>query len=359
MSRPADGDPPDGLDGSRESVSADPEMGASQAGGMRITALAGGIGAAKFLSGLIDVLPAEQITVIANTGDDIELHGLRICPDIDTVTYTLGGVANNETGWGLAGDTFDCLQWIRRYGAEDWFSLGDRDLATHIYRTEQLRLGRSLSEVTDHIRRSLGVRCRILPMSDAFTPTQVKTSEGAMHLQEYFVRRRCEPRIESIEFQNIESARPAAGIEAALLEADAVILCPSNPFISIGPILAVPGIRDLLIRTDAPVAAITPIVGGKALKGPAGAMLRDLGHEVSALGVARLYADFVDLFVIDQADAGTSADGNDTVRALEQLGMQTLTANTIMNSAEDKRTLASAVLDHIFKMSISPIPTRK
>jgi LPPG:FO 2-phospho-L-lactate transferase len=287
----------------------------------KVTALAGGIGAAKFLTGLVRVLAPEQVTVIANTGDDIELHGLRICPDVDTVTYTLAGVANQETGWGVAGDSFNCLGWIEQYGVENWFNLGDRDMATHIFRTEQLRLGRSLTGVTDHVRRSLGVGSRILPMSDDYTPTQVLTSEGKMHLQEYFVRRRCEPQVESIEFQNIESSQPGPGIEAAILEADAVIVCPSNPFISIGPILAVPGIRDLLIRTRAPVVAITPIVAGKALKGPAAQMLRDLGHEVSAAGVARMYRDFADLFVLDRADAESVA-GAGTVSAIEQLGLK-------------------------------------
>src|SRR2546428_5050185 len=210
---------------------------------MKVAALAGGIGASKFLLGLTSAMPPEDITIIANTGDDIELFGLRICPDIDTVTYTLAGVINEETGWGLKGDTFECLRWLARYGEAAWFNLGDRDLATHIFRTNQLRGGRSLSEVTGVIRRSLGVRPTILPMTDGYTPTRVVTDEGEMHFQEYFVRRRCEPRVREISYDNIELAEPSPGVLSAILEADAVIVCPSNPFISIGPILAVSGIR--------------------------------------------------------------------------------------------------------------------
>jgi LPPG:FO 2-phospho-L-lactate transferase len=266
---------------------------------MKITALAGGIGASKFLLGLAGVMPPEDITLIANTGDDIELFGLRICPDIDTVTYTLAGVINEETGWGLKGDTFECLRWLARYDEAPWFNLGDRDLATHIFRTNQLRNGLSLSEVTRHVSRSLGVQSTILPMTDSYTPTRVVTDEGEMHFQEYFVRRRCEPRVREIRFDNIESAKPAVGVLDAIGEADAVVICPSNPFISIGPILAVPGLRYALRETKATVVAITPIIGGKALKGPAADMLRDLGHEVSARGVAEMYRDFVDIFLLD------------------------------------------------------------
>jgi LPPG:FO 2-phospho-L-lactate transferase len=305
---------------------------------MKITALAGGIGASKFLLGLTSAMPPEDITIIANTGDDIELFGLRICPDIDTVTYTLAGVINEDTGWGLKGDTFECLRWLGRYGEASWFNLGDRDLATHIFRTNQLRGGGSLSEVTDGIRRALGVRSTILPMTDAYTPTRVVTDEGEMHFQEYFVRRRCEPRVREIRFDNIESAGPAPGVVIAILEANAVIICPSNPFISIGPILAVPGVRDALRETRATVVAITPIIGGEALKGPAADMLRDLGHEVSASGVAAMYSDLLDVFVLDETDAQRATD----IRAL---GMQVFSTDTVMNSLEDKQQLARWVLE--------------
>jgi LPPG:FO 2-phospho-L-lactate transferase len=305
---------------------------------MKVTALAGGIGASKFLLGLASAMPPEDITIIANTGDDIELFGLRICPDIDTVTYTLGGVINEETGWGLTGDTFECLQWLARYGEASWFNVGDRDLATHISRTNQMRSGRSLSEVTDGVRRALRVRSTILPMTDAYTPTRVVTDEGEMHFQEYFVRRRCEPRVRGIRFDNIESAEPAPGVVNAILEAEAVIICPSNPFISIGPILAVPGVRDALRETAGTVVAITPIIGGKALKGPAADMLRDLGHEVSARGVAAMYSDLLDVFILDETDAERAAD-------IRVLGVQPFSTDTVMNSLEDKQQLAGWVLE--------------
>ncbi len=316
---------------------------------MKVTGLAGGVGASKFLVGLAAVMPPEDITIIANTGDDIELFGLRICPDIDTVTYTLGGVNNEETGWGLKGDTFECLRWLARYGEAAWFNLGDRDLATHIFRTNQLRGGRSLSEVTDSIRRSLGVRSTILPMTDAYTPTRVVTDEGEMHFQEYFVRRRCEPRVREIRFDNIESAVPAPGVVSAILEADAVIICPSNPFISIGPILAVPGVRAALRETRATVLAITPIIGGRALKGPAADMLRDLGHEVSASSVAAMYDDLLDVFILDETDVERTAD-------IQALGIRVFSTDTVMNTLDDKQYLARWVLEMLksFQVIASP-----
>ncbi len=306
----------------------------------KITALAGGIGAAKFLLGLINVIPPENLTIIANTGDDIELFGLRICPDIDTVTYTLAGVINETTGWGLADDTFELLKWMARYGEASWFNLGDRDLATHLLRTNLLRQGVSLTEITSRIAVALGVGARILPMSNAYTPTRVLTDEGELHFQEYFVRRRCAPRVQEIHFQNIEAAQAADGALEALQNSDTVIICPSNPFISIGPILAVPGVRDALRKTPAQVVAITPIIAGQALKGPAADMLRDLGHEVSALGVAAMYQDFVRTFVLDEADLGLQAP-------IEQLGMRVLVTNTLMKTLEDKQHLAKQILESV------------
>lgn len=311
---------------------------------MKVTALAGGIGASKFLLGLAGVMPPEDITIIANTGDDIELFGLRICPDIDTITYTLGGVINEETGWGLKGDTFECLRWLSCYGEVSWFNLGDRDLATHIFRTNRLRNGSSLTEITNSVRLSLGVRSTVLPMTDSYTPTRVVTDEGEMHFQEYFVRRRCQPRVVGISFDNIESAKPAAGVVTAILDANAVIICPSNPFISIGPILAVPGVREALRETRATVVAITPIIEGKALKGPSADMLRDLGHEVSARGVAALYKDFVDLFVLDETDAGLEA-------GVRELGHAVLLTDTIMTTIETKKRLARKVIQWCGKQS--------
>lgn len=303
----------------------------------KLTALAGGIGAAKFLLGLVAVMPAEQITIIANTGDDIELYGLRISPDIDTVTYTLAGVINEATGWGLAGDTFQCLEWMARYGEPRWFNLGDRDLATHIFRTNQLSEGRTLTEVTDHLRRALGVASKILPMTDAYTPTRVITDEGEMHFQQYFVGRRTQPRVKAIYFDHIEAATAAHGVREAIREADTVIICPSNPFISIGPILAVPGIRDELRTTCAKVIAITPIIAGRALKGPLADMLRDLGYEISARAVAAMYQDFCDVFVLDASDAALRPQ-------IEALGLRVVVTDTVMQTLADKQRLARDVL---------------
>ena len=303
----------------------------------KLTAFAGGIGAAKFLLGLVAVMPAEDITIIANTGDDIELYGLRISPDIDTVIYTLAGVINEATGWGIAGDTFQCLEWMARYGEPRWFSLGDRDLATHIFRTNKLREGRTLTEVTDHIRRALGVASNILPMTNAYTPTRVVTDEGEMHFQQYFVGRRAEPRVWALRFDNIEVAAAAPGVLESIREADTIIICPSNPFISIGPILAVPGIRAELQTARAKVVAITPIIAGRALKGPAADMLRDLGYEVSARAVAAMYQDFCGVFVLDASDAALRPQ-------IEALGLRVVVTDTVMQTLADKQRLARDVL---------------
>lgn len=304
---------------------------------MKITALAGGIGAARFLVGLSRAMPPEQITIITNTGDDIELFGLRVCPDIDTIAYTLAGVINEATGWGIDGDTFESLKWMSRYGEAAWFNLGDRDLATHIHRTDLLRRGQKLSEVTDHIRRALGVAARILPATDSYVPTRVVTDEGEMHFQEYFVRRRCEPLVREIRFDNVDRAEPAAGVVESILDADAVIICPSNPFISIGPVLAIKGVREALREARSRVVAITPIVGGRALKGPAADMLRDLGHEVSARGVAAVYQDLAGLFALDKQDAQLAP-------SIEALGLRVLVTNTVMSTLEAKEQLAREIL---------------
>jgi LPPG:FO 2-phospho-L-lactate transferase len=304
----------------------------------RIVALAGGIGAAKFLVGLAGATAPEDITIISNTGDDIELLGLRVSPDIDTVIYTLAGVINEETGWGVAGDTFECLKMIERLGGPAWFKLGDRDLATHIRRAEMLKQGRTLTEATRALGRALGVRSTILPMTDSYTPTRVSTDEGEMHFQEYFVGRRCEPQVRAISFDRIEFARPAPGAIEAIRSADAVLICPSNPFISIGPILAVPGMREAIKESAAKVIAISPIISGRALKGPAADMLRALGYEVSARGVAEVYRDLVDIFIIDERDAQIGA-------SIEKLGITTRALNTVMTGMEDKLRLARQVMD--------------
>lgn len=309
---------------------------------MKITALAGGVGASKLLYGLqqqLTVSEAEELTIIVNTGDDIEMFGLYIAPDLDIVTYTLAGIVNPVTGWGISGETFACLERLIGYeGVERWFNLGDRDLATHIFRTSRMRGGESLSMVSDRLRRHFGLPMRILPMTDLHTPTTILTKEGPLHFQEYLIRRRAEPRVEGIRFERIEEARPAPGTVEAILEAEAVVICPSNPLISIGPILAVPGIREALLATKATVLAISPVVGGASLKGPTDRMLRDLGREVSASEVARFYGDLLDRYLLDEQDHSEEA-------RVAALGIETRVAKTVMQTEADKSALAGTVLE--------------
>ncbi len=304
---------------------------------MQVVALAGGVGAAKFLSGLVRVMPADDLTIVVNTGDDFHWMGLYVCPDLDTVTYTLAGLANPQTGWGIRDDSYRVLGRLKNLGSEAWFQIGDLDLATHIYRTEQLRSGRSLSDITRHFCELSGIPSRILPMSDSLVPTLVHTAEGTLPFQEYFVKRRCGPSVLGFTFQGIEDARPAPGVIEALEAAQAVIICPSNPFISIGPILAVPGLRETLRRIQARIAAITPIIAGAAVKGPTAAMLKELGFSVSAAGVAKLYSDFIDVFVLDRRDEPLRAE-------IEALGMSVRTASTLMDSDEARTGLARRVM---------------
>lgn len=301
-------------------------------------ALAGGVGAARFLEGLAAAVPQERLTIIGNTGDDLELHGLHISPDLDTVAYTLAGLADAERGWGVAGDTFQCLDALARFTPDVWFRLGDRDLATHLFRTACLRSGRALSEATAELSRALGIRARLLPMTDGRVRTRLETPAGRLDFQVYFVQRRCQDEVRGIEFEGAESARPAPGVLEAIAAADAVIVCPSNPLISIGPILAVPGIRDALRNTPACVAAISPIVGGRALKGPADRLLRGLGLEASARQVASLYRDFVDVFIVDCLDAAEKA-------AVEALGMRAAITDTVMTGRTRKEALARFTLE--------------
>jgi LPPG:FO 2-phospho-L-lactate transferase len=304
-----------------------------------ITALAGGVGASKFLEGLSRVAAPEEISIIVNTGDDIEMFGLYIAPDLDIVTYTLAGAVNPETGWGLASDTFNCLEQLLGYTqTERWFNLGDRDLAAHIFRAQQLRQGRSLSEVAEQVRTALGVKSRILPMTDTHTPTTIITGDGEMHFQEYLVKRRAQPKVAGIRFENIDLAEPAPGVTDAVLRSDAVIICPSNPLISIGPILSVPGLRDLLKHAEAPVAAISPVVGGASLKGPTDRMLADLGMQVSAAQVARLYSDIADVFILDVQDEAAKPE-------IENLGLKVCVTDTVMSGLEEKIRLAEITLD--------------
>jgi LPPG:FO 2-phospho-L-lactate transferase len=304
---------------------------------MKIVALAGGVGGSKLVLGFYRVMEPRDLTVIANTGDDIVMHGLHVSPDPDILIYTLAGAVNPDTGWGFRHETFRVAEGLARYGRATWFQLGDQDLATHIHRTAMLKDGATLSQVIESIRRALGVGARILPMSDDPVPTMLQTDEGRMHLQDYFVRRRCEPRLSAIEFENAAQARPAPGVIDAIAEANAIVIAPSNPLISIGPILAVPGIRGALRATRSRVIAISPLVGGKSLKGPSDKMMAELGHDVSVAGVARLYQDICATLVMDEADADQRA-------AVEALDMRAVVASTAMRDIEDKERLARAVL---------------
>jgi len=302
-----------------------------------ITALAGGIGASKLLLGLYESMDPSSLTIIVNTGDDIVLHGLKISPDLDIVTYTLAGIVDPAKGWGFRRETFHALKRLVVYGRANWFNLGDRDLATHIHRTAMLSEGKTLSQAADSIRTALGVKPQILPMSDDPVPTIIESSEGPLHFQEYLVKRRAEPVVRGICFAGVESARPAPGVLEAISGADRIIICPSNPLISIGPILALPRIREELRAYREKVLAVCPIVGGKSLKGPSDKMLAQLGHEATALGVAKLYADFSGTFVIDPAD-------RNQVQSIAALGMRVAILPTVMKTRAQKRKLARELL---------------
>ncbi len=304
---------------------------------MRITVLAGGVGAARFLEGLCRAADPADVTAICNVGDDFEWHGLHVSPDIDTVIYTLAGL-EGELGWGVRGDTRAALDELAELGEEPWFQIGDRDLATHVWRTERLRAGRPLSEVTADLARLRGLDLALLPVTDDPHPTVVITPDGPLDFQDYFVRGRASAEVVGVEFAGAAAARPAPGVLDAIGRADVVIVAPSNPFVSIEPVLVVHGVSEALRDTSAPVVAVSPIVGGEAVKGPAAAMMRTLGHEVSALGVARLYAGLVDVFVLDAVDAALGP-------AVAELGMRAVVTDTMMTGPERRLALARAVLD--------------
>ena len=304
-----------------------------------IVALAGGVGAARFLQGLAAVVSPERLIIIGNTGDDLELYGLHISPDLDTVAYTLAGMVDETRGWGIAGDTFTCHRALERYTQDAWFHLGDHDLATHLFRTTLLRRGLPLSEVTHQICQTLGVRVRrLLPMTDDRLRTRVQTDAELLDFQVYFVKRQAQDDVRGIVFEGTEQARPAPGVLESIRQAAVVIVCPSNPLISIGPILAVPGIRQALCQTKACVAAISPIVGGRALKGPADRMLRGLGLAASACQVAELYRDFTDVFILDNVDRAQ-------VAGIETLGMKAVVTDTIMKGWQERVALAKVTLE--------------
>jgi LPPG:FO 2-phospho-L-lactate transferase len=303
-----------------------------------ITALAGGVGAARFLMGLVQLVKPEDLSVVVNTGDDIELFGLHISPDVDIVAYTLAGIVDEEKGWGIKGDTFHCLEALKKHSPDTWFNVGDKDFATHIYRTHRLKQGAVLSQVTDEVCSTLGLKVKILPMTNDRFETRIKTRDGTVHFEEYFVKRQAKDEVLGVEFVGAQTAKPSPKILEAILEAEVVVVCPSNPIVSVGTILSVDGIRDALRRTNARVVAVSPIVAGAPVKGPADKLLRGLGLEVSAYGVAKLYSDFLDTMVIDVKDASEKD-------RIERLGLEVKVANTVMKSLADKVALARVVLE--------------
>ncbi len=317
-----------------------------------ITLLTGGTGGAKFVQGLVRIHPPQEFTVIVNTGDDLTWWGLHVSPDLDSITYALAGILSRERGWGIEGDTFACLERMRQLGAPAWFQLGDRDLATHLRRTHLLSV-HTLSETTAQIASDMGIRARILPMSDDRVETRVLTSNGELSFQEYFVRERYRVPVTAIRFDGASHARPAPGVIEAIRDAEAVLIAPSNPITSIGPILSVPGIREALRETKARVAAVSPIVGGAAVAGPAGDLMRTQQLPVSSAGVAQAYMDFLDLLVADERDRSAPVpdpperQSESLEAAIEKLGIRVAFTNTIMDSDNAKAELARAALSAV------------
>ena len=303
-----------------------------------ITVLAGGVGAARFLRGLLDVVPPGDVTAIVNVGDDLVLHGLHISPDLDTVTYTLAGAINPETGWGLAGETWQAMTTLEQYGGEAWFRLGDRDLGTHLHRTQRLQSGATLTEVTAEIARAWGLELRLLPVSDDPVRTMVTIEgESEVSFQEYFVGRQHSVPVSAVRFAGADAATPGPDVLEAIEKADVIVIAPSNPIVSIGPVLAVPGVRDAVIARRERTVAVSPIVAGAALKGPADRMLRELGHEPSVVGVARIYAELASVLVVDDADVRSSAD-------VAAEGIECVVVPTVMATPEVAAALARVTI---------------
>lgn len=303
--------------------------------GLDVVALAGGVGGARLAHGLAQILPPDRLSVVVNTGDDFEHWGLTICPDVDTVMYTLGGVAHPQTGWGRADETFHCLEAMDALGGPTWFRLGDRDLATHLRRTQWLRAGDTLTEVTRRLAAALDVGPALLPMTDAPYRTRVLSDEGELGFQTYFVKRRCEPTVHGFRWEDPQGARPTSAVLAALARADLVVICPSNPFVSIDPILSLPGMRDHVAAL--PTVAVSPILGGEVVKGPAAKMFRELGVVPSAPAVARHYQDLLAGFVLDEMDAAL-------VPTVAALGMAAQALPTLMVNPAQRRPVAQDVL---------------
>ena len=301
-----------------------------------IVALTGGTGGAKFVDGLRRVVPPEELTIVVNTGDDHEWWGLYVSPDIDSITYMLADILSEERGWGIGGDSFHCLQAMKKLREPAWFSVGDRDLATHLFRTKLLAQGRTLTQATQTIAERLDIRARILPMSDARVETRIDTPAGELSFEEYFVQRRYQVPVTSVRFAGISESRPAPGVLEAIDRAQAVLIAPSNPVTSIGPILAVPGIRDALAKTSAPIVAVSPIIGNAAVSGPAGVLMAAQGRPVSVAGVASAYRDFLDILVADQSDSQAAEELTDT--------FQVHCTNILMRTIEDRARIARTTL---------------
>lgn len=302
-----------------------------------LAVLTGGTGGAKLIQGLSLEVEPQDLVIICNTADDLILYGLHVSPDLDTITYSLAGLADEDKGWGIKGDTFAALEWMRKYGRETWFKLGDRDLATHLTRSALLREGLSLSQATSRIREALGVKASVLPMSDDRIETRIVTPRGEISFQEFFVRDRWSHEVERVYFAGVERSRPAPGVIEAIRGAAGIIVCPSNPMTSVGPILAVPGMRAALRELERPIVAVSPLIGGAAVSGPAAKLLASMGIEVSAFGVAKAYADFVDAILIAREDEGLQ-------ERIAELGVEPVATSILMHSAADKRRLAREVL---------------
>jgi LPPG:FO 2-phospho-L-lactate transferase len=303
-----------------------------------ITALAGGVGAARFLTGLNQIVKQQDIAVIGNTGDDIDLFGLHISPDLDIVAYTLAGIVDDDRGWGIKGDTYECLKMLKKLGLDTWFTLGDKDFATHIFRTDLLKKGFTLSQVTDQICQSLGLQISLMPMTDDKFETRIKVDDGSVHFEEYFVKRAAKETVLGVEFIGATEAKPSPKVIDSIMKAERIIVCPSNPIVSVGTILSVKGVRKALQKTNAKIVGISPIVAGAPIKGPADKLLRGLGLDVSAFSVAKLYADFLDSFIIDKLDAAERG-------VIEDLGINVKVTNTVMKTLADKISLARVALE--------------
>lgn len=304
---------------------------------MNVLAFAGGVGGAKLADGLARSISADQLTIVVNTADDFSLYGLHISPDVDSVMYMLAGLANPDTGWGVAGDTWQNFEMLERYGAAPWFRLGDRDLATHLLRTQMLNDGATLSDVTRVLCKRLRVGALVLPMSDDPVRTLVDTDQGPLHFQEYFVKLRWQPVVNNLTYDGSAEAEPAPTMLRRIETADTIIICPSNPYLSIDPIFSLRGVRDVLLNATAPIIAVSPIVAGEAVKGPAAKLMRELGKEPSAVEVARHYADFVNGFVLDAQDAALRPQ-------IEAMGIGVWVTDTIMKNADDRARLGCEVI---------------